>query len=84
MFRASVIVWILATTLVSRAAAPLGDAWCGTDGGELPDLWQQTVLELEALEEISKANAWSYAPGRVNVFLGKFALLHRGSVRRTR
>jgi hypothetical protein len=81
MFRASVIVWILATTLVSRAAAPLGDAWCGTDGGELPDLWQQTVLELEALEEISKAEAWSYAPGRVNVFLGKFALLHRGSVR---
>lgn len=81
MFRASVIVWILATTLVSRAAAPLGDAWCGTDGGELPDLWQQTVLELEALEEILKADAWSYAPGRVNVFLGKFALLHRGSVR---
>ena len=81
MLRASVIVWILATTLASRAAAPLGDAWCGTDGGELPDLWQQTVLELEALEEISKANAWSYAPGRVNVFLGKFALLHRGSVR---
>lgn len=81
MFRASVIVWILATTLVSRAAAPLGDSWCGTDGGELPDLWQQTVLELEALEEISKADAWSYAPGRVNVFLGKFALLHRGSVR---
>lgn len=81
MFRAFVIVWIVATTLVSRAAAPLGDAWCGTDGGELPDLWQQTVLELDALEEMAKADAWGYAPGRVNVFLSKFALLHRGSAR---
>lgn len=81
MLRAFVTSWMMAATLALRAAVPLGDAWCGTDGGELPDLWQQTVLELEALEEISKADAWAYAPGRVNVFLGKFALLHRGSAR---
>jgi hypothetical protein len=38
----------------------------GTDGGELPDLWQQTWLELEALEEVPKAEAWTNAPGRVS------------------
>lgn len=72
---------VVAWTLILRAAVPLGDAWCGTDGGELPDLWQQTVLELEALEEVPKADAWVQAPGRVNVLLNKFALLHRGSAK---
>lgn len=71
----------LAGVLAVRAAVPIGDAWCGTDGGELPDLWQATVLELETLEEIPKAEAWNYAPARVNVLLNKFALLHRGSVK---
>lgn len=71
----------LAGVVAVRAAVPFGDAWCGTDGGELPDLWQATVLELEALEEIPAAEAWSYAPGRVNVLLNKFALLHRGSAK---
>lgn len=75
------MVSIVTTTLALRAAAPWGEAWCGTDGGELPDLWQQADLEREALEEISQAEAWGYAPGRINVFLSKFALLHRGSAR---
>lgn len=76
--------WMVLAALVARGAVPgltLGDSWCGTDGGELPDLWQQTVLELEALEEMPKAGAWEYAPGRVNVLLSKFALLHRGSAK---
>jgi len=72
---------LCASVVLVHASAPPGDAWCGTDGGELPDLWQQTMIELEALEEISKAEAWSFAPGRVNVLLNKFALLHRGSVK---
>ena len=67
--------------MLVRASVPSGDAWCGTDGGELPDLWQQTVMELEALEQIPQAQAWSYAPGRINGFLNKFALLHRGSAK---
>lgn len=73
--------WIMLAALAAPAAVPLGENWCGTDGGELPDLWQQTVLELEALEEMPKANAWAFAPGRVNVLLNKFALLYRGSAR---
>ena len=72
---------LCASAVLVHASAPLGDVWCGTDGGELPDLWQQTVIEVEALEEIPKADAWSLAPGRVNVLLNKFALLHRGSVK---
>lgn len=72
---------LCASAVLVHASAPLGDAWCGTDGGELPDLWQQTVIELEALEEVPKADAWGFAPGRVNVLLNKFALLHRGSVK---
>ena len=72
---------LCASAVLVHASAPLGDVWCGTDGGELPDLWQQTVIEVEALEEIPKADAWSFAPGRVNVLLNKFALLHRGSVK---
>ena len=72
---------LCASAVLVQASAPLGEAWCGTDGGELPDLWQQTVIEVEALEEIPKADAWSFAPGRVNVLLNKFALLHRGSVK---
>ena len=67
--------------MLVRASVPSVDAWCGTDGGELPDLWQQTVMELEALEQIPQAQAWSYAPGRINGFLNKFALLHRGSAK---
>ena len=72
---------LCASAVLVHASAPLGDVWCGTDGGELPDLWQQTVIEVEALEEIPKADAWSLAPGRVNVLLNMFALLHRGSVK---
>jgi hypothetical protein len=67
--------------LPMRAALPAVDAWCGTDGGELPDLWQQMIIEVEALEEFPKADAWQYAPGRVSTMLNKFALLHRGSGR---
>ena len=72
---------LCASAVLVHASAPLGDVWCGTDGGALPDLWQQTVIELEALEEVPKADAWGFAPGRVNVLLNKFALLHRGSVK---
>lgn len=72
---------LCASAVLVHASAPPGDAWCGTDGGELPDLWQQTVIELEALEEVPAADAWGFAPGRVNVLLNKFALLHRGSVK---
>lgn len=72
---------LLPAMMASRAAVPAGESWCGTDGGELPDLWQQTVLELEALEEMPGADAWTQAPGRVNVLLNKFALLHRGSAK---
>jgi hypothetical protein len=64
-----------------RAAAPGLEPWCGKDGGELPDLWQQTWLEVEALEEVPKADAWTNAPGRVGTLLNKFALLQRGSVK---
>ncbi len=74
-----VFLLLLTATCSLRAASPQLDAWCGTDGGELPDLWQQAMLEVEALEEIPKADAWQHAPGRVNVLLTKFALLHRGS-----
>lgn len=74
------LLWV-GTHCTGWSAAFPGDAWCGTDGGELPDLWQQTMLELEALEEIPKADAWSYASGRVSVFLGKLALVQRASVR---
>lgn len=74
------LMW-MATHSFTRGAAIPGDAWCGTDGGELPDLWQQAMMELEALEEIPGANAWPYASGRVSVFLGKLALLQRASVR---
>ncbi len=77
-------LWIISLLCVAaigvQAAAPT-DPWCGTDGGELPDLWQQTMLEVEALEAVSAAEAWSCAPGRVGVFLNKLALLQRGSVR---
>ncbi len=61
------------------ALAP--DAWCGTDGGELPYLWQQVLLEIEALEEVPQAETWVFAPGRVSALLGKLALLQRASVR---
>ncbi len=65
-----------------RSAGALApDAWCGTDGGELPDLWQQVVLEIEALEEVPVADGWAFAPGRVSALLGKLALLQRASVR---
>jgi hypothetical protein len=72
-------LWILVQSI--RAAAPTIEPWCGTDGGELPDLWQQTWLEVEALEEISGADAWTSAPSRVNTLLTRFALLQRGSVK---
>jgi hypothetical protein len=63
-----------------HAASPALEPWCGTEGGELPDLWQQTLLEVQALEECPAAEAWTYAPGRVNTLLNKFAILQRGSV----
>ena len=72
---------LCASVVLVHASALQGDVWCGTDGGELPDLWQQTMIELEALEEVPRAEAWRFAPGRVNVLLNKFALLHRGSVK---
>jgi hypothetical protein len=65
----------------SHAAAPGVEPWCGKDGGELPDLWQQTWLEVEALEEVPGAAAWTNAPGRVSTLLNKFALLQRGSAK---
>jgi len=78
------IILFLAAALLARtasAAAPPVEPWCGTDGGELPDLWLQTWLEVEALEEMPGADAWASAPGRVNMLLQKTALLQRGSVR---
>jgi hypothetical protein len=83
MMRTFVIASMMwAATLCSTwSAVPPGDAWCGTDGGELPDLWQQTMLELEALEEIPMADAWPYASGRVSVFLGRLALVQRAGTR---
>jgi hypothetical protein len=72
--------WLLVQT--AHAALPAAEPWCGTDGGELPDLWQQTWLEVEALEEVPKAEAWPYAPGRFSTLLHKFTLLQRGSARR--
>jgi len=75
------IVSMLVLAQWVRAASTALEPWCGTDGGELPDLWQQTWIEVEALEEFPKADAWTNAPGRVNTLLNKFALLQRGSVR---
>jgi len=79
--RALILSLLLSGACTLRAASPQLDAWCGTDGGELPDLWQQTMLEVEALEEFPKADSWTNAPGRVNMLLNKFALLHRGSAK---
>lgn len=76
---APLLVLLLAHSI--RAAAPALEPWCGTDGGELPDLWQQAWLEVEALEEFPRADAWTNAPGRVSTLLGKVALLQRGSVK---
>jgi hypothetical protein len=75
----SLVLLLLAQSV--QAAVPGLEAWCGKDGGELPDLWQQTWLELEALEEMPPADAWTNAPGRVNTLLNKFALLQRGSAK---
>lgn len=74
------LIWVTSLCPAWSAGFP-ADAWCGTDGGELPDLWQQTMLELEALEEIPMADGWAYAPGRMSVFLGKLALVQRASAR---
>lgn len=81
MTRCLPLLLVLLLVHAIRAASPGLEPWCGTDGGELPDLWQQTWLELEALEEIPKADAWTSAPGRVSTLLNKFALLQRGSVK---
>ena len=77
--RAEILLLLLSGSCALRAASPEFGAWCGTEGGELPDLWQQSILEVEALEELPNADAWPLAPGRVNTLLTKFALLHRGS-----
>ncbi len=58
MIRLMICCLLCASAVMVRASVPLGEAWCGTDGGELPDLWMQTIVELEALEEIPKAEAW--------------------------
>ena len=81
MMRCLALLPVLLLAHSIRAAAPGLEPWCGTAGGELPDLWQQTWLEVEALEEIPKADAWTNAPGRVSTLLNKFALLQRGSVK---
>jgi hypothetical protein len=81
MIRFLALLPALALIPLLHAAPPPVEPWCGTDGGELPDLWQQTWLELEALEEFPKADAWTNAPGRAHMLLTKFALLQRGSSR---
>ena len=81
MMRCLALLLVLLVAQSVRAASPGLEPWCGTDGGELPDLWQQTWLELEALEEFPKADAWTNAPGRVGTLLSKFALLQRSSVK---
>lgn len=81
MMRSLALLPLLLLAHSLRAASPALEPWCGTDGGDLPDLWQQTWLEVEALEEFPKADAWTNAPGRVNTLLNKFALLQRGSVK---
>ena len=69
---------VLATALCS--AQSFDDAWCGRGGSELPALWMQTWLQVEALEEMPNADAWTNAPGRISAFLRNATLLHRGSV----
>jgi hypothetical protein len=81
MMRCLAFLPVLMLAQSIHAASPAIEPWCGTDGGELPDLWQQTWLEVEALEEVPKAGAWTNAPGRVGTLLNKFALLQRGSVK---
>jgi len=84
MIRCFALLSVLLVAQPIRAASPGLDPWCGTDGGELPDLWQQTWLELEALEEFPKADAWTNVAGRVGMLLNKVALLQRGSVKQGR
>jgi hypothetical protein len=81
MMRCLALLPVLVFVHTIHAALPGLEPWCGTDGGELPDLWQQTWLEVEALEEIPKADAWTRAPGRVSTLLNKAALLQRGSAK---
>lgn len=68
----------LLTTL--SFAQPVDDAWCGRPGSELPDLWTETLLQVEALEEMPGASAWTNVPSRLSTFLRNAALLHRASV----
>src|SRR5262245_17962878 len=78
-----VVLTLLAAALAVRGATPLTQPWCGTSNGELRDLWEQTWLEIEALEEMPQAMAWTNAPGRVSMLLTKFAALHRASTRQS-
>ena len=82
--RALVVLVMLSGSCLLRAATPLVETWCGTDSGELPDLWQDAMLEVQALQEMPKAGTLEHAPGRVGVLLNKFALLQRGSVKQGR
>lgn len=74
-------IGLLAASFARGASLPPVEPWCGTGGGELPDLWQQVWLEAEALDEIGRAKAWQAASGRASLLLNQLALLQRGSVR---
>ena len=80
--RAFALVAALLIAVSGHGAAPTIDPWCGTnERGELPDLWQQALLEVEALEQFHLADAWNQVPGRFSLLLNKLALVQRASVK---
>lgn len=74
--------WLSVAVLhaLAQSTAASFDAWCGTGNAELPRLWERTWVELEALEAMPAAAAWTNAPARVGRLLRNVAFLQRGSV----
>jgi hypothetical protein len=73
----ALVIWLSFFALGRAQLA--NDDWCGRGGGALLDAWTQTWIELEALEEIPFAEAWTNVPARYSRLLRNTTLLHRAS-----
>lgn len=75
-----ILIFFVLASLAHDSLSQEFEELCGTPSSQVADAWQQTWLELGALEQVSKADAWTNAPQRVGYLLRNVSQLQRASV----
>src|SRR4051794_37709445 len=78
--RLSAIILFLSVATALPAATPDADTWCGTSLNPVPDLWQETLLDVEALEEFPKTDDWTLLTNRFDATVADLVALQVASV----